>query len=80
MMFEVGKEYDFTESWGGESYDFRATVLEVDGTLLKLDRGGYETIFNTSASSFSSAREFDLIKLKNLPEYLAVPPAPTSAT
>lgn len=66
MMFETGKTYDFSETWAGESYNFRAAVLAVEGSLLKLNKDGVEVIFNTASTSFSEAREYDEAKLKEL--------------
>lgn len=58
-MFEVGKRYNFkTVSHDGHS-TWNGTVVEIEGTLLKLEENGKQWVFNTACSSFERAHASD---------------------
>lgn len=58
-MFEVGRRYNFkTVDHDGYS-TWNATVVAVDGSLLKLEENGKQWIFNTACSRFEQAHVND---------------------
>lgn len=58
-MFEVGKRYNFKTVTHDGNVMWNGTVLEVSGTLLKLEEDGEQWIFNTACSSFERAHVND---------------------
>ena len=45
-MFKVGREYAVQVSVGGDKRHFQGKLLEVDGSLIKLDWGDTEVIIS----------------------------------
>ena len=56
MLFEIGREYEFTTGTGDTESRWSAEVLDIALPLIKVSGPGGEIILNTRSASFFTAR------------------------